>query len=102
MLATTTKLPTMPDVKTLEELGNGIDVPDSFRAIFAPPAIPKEAQDYYIALFEKTRALPDWQTYIAEDGLVDFWMTGAEAGKYATDAASVYGALDEKMGLMKK
>ncbi len=102
VLATTTKLPTMPDVKTLEELGYGINVPDSFRAIFAPPGISKEAQDYYIALFEKTRDLPDWQNFIAEDGLVDFWMTGTEAGKYAADAAAVYTALDEKMGLMKK
>jgi putative tricarboxylic transport membrane protein len=77
-------------------------VPDSFRAIFAPPGISKEARDYYIELFEKTRAGDDWQTYIVEDGLVDFWITGDEAGKYFADATATFTELSEKMGLMQQ
>lgn len=102
VLATTTKLPTMPEVKTLDELGYGIEVPDSFRAIFAPPGISQEARDYYVDLFRKTRDSEDWQKFIADDGLVDFWMESDETAKYVSDAIPLYKSLDEKMGLLKK
>jgi tripartite-type tricarboxylate transporter receptor subunit TctC len=46
------------------------------RGIFMPPDVPKEAVDFYLDLFKKVRALPDWQEFMAKGAFNTTALTG--------------------------
>jgi tripartite-type tricarboxylate transporter receptor subunit TctC len=57
-----------PDIPTAKELGHDI-VYYMQRSINGPPGMSKEAQAFYINLFEKLFNSAEWQKYCKDDGL---------------------------------
>jgi len=76
------RLAAFPDLPTSKELGHDI-VYFMQRSFNAPPGMSKEAQDWYIALFEKVFQSKQWQDYCAEEGLMcDKWIGGADLAAF--------------------
>jgi tripartite-type tricarboxylate transporter receptor subunit TctC len=57
-----------PNIPTAKELGHDI-VYYMQRSINGPPGMSKEAQDWYVGLFEKLFNSAEWQKYCTDDGL---------------------------------
>jgi tripartite-type tricarboxylate transporter receptor subunit TctC len=101
-LAASDKLVDFPGVPTFAEAGYPMHTLKQFRAIVAPPGIPAEATQHYIALLERTRATPQWKEYVKKNALVEQWLSGPDLNKYLEQEEAVYRKLDEQMGLLKK
>lgn len=101
-LAASDKLTEFPQVPTFAEAGYPMRTLKQFRAIVAPPGIPAEAAQHYVALLERTRATPQWKGYVKKNAMVEQWLAGAELAKYLEQEEAVYRKLDEQMGLLKK
>ena len=52
------------------------------RGIFMPAGAPKEAVDYYVELFKKVRATPEWAQLMADGAFNQSFMTGPEYTKW--------------------
>src|SRR5215510_4039641 len=52
------------------------------RGIFMPANAPKDAVDYYVELFKKVRATPEWAQLMADGAFNQSFMTGAEYTKW--------------------
>jgi putative tricarboxylic transport membrane protein len=52
------------------------------RGIFMPAGVPKDAVDYYVELFKKVRATPEWAQLMADGAFNQSFMTGAEYTKW--------------------
>ena len=52
------------------------------RGIFMPAGVPKEAVDYYVELFKKVRATPEWAQLMADGAFNQSFMTGADYTKW--------------------
>lgn len=101
-LAASDKLAEFPSVPTFAEAGYPMHTLKQFRAIMAPPEIPAEAAQHYIALLERTQATPQWKEYVKKNALVEQWVSGPELSRYLEQEEAVYRKLDERMGLLKK
>jgi putative tricarboxylic transport membrane protein len=72
------------------------------RGIFAPPAMPKEATDWYIAMFKKVTETPEWKKYLDDGALKPAFATGDEYVKWLEGAEQLHRDLMAKGGLLKK
>jgi len=52
------------------------------RGIFMPASVPKEAVDYYVELFKKVRATPEWAQLMADGAFNQSFMTGPDYTKW--------------------
>jgi putative tricarboxylic transport membrane protein len=52
------------------------------RGVFMPANAPKDAVDYYVELFKKVRATPEWAQLMADGAFNQSFMTGAEYTKW--------------------
>jgi len=52
------------------------------RGVFMPAGAPKDAVDYYVELFKKVRATPEWAQLMADGAFNQSFMTGAEYTKW--------------------
>lgn len=52
------------------------------RGIFMPAGVPKDAVDYYVELFKKVRATPEWAQLMADGAFNQSFMTGGEYTKW--------------------
>jgi tripartite-type tricarboxylate transporter receptor subunit TctC len=65
------------DIPTCKE--QGIDMSYlMLRGIFMPAGVPDAARDYYIALLDKVRALPEWKELMARGAFNQTALTGKE------------------------
>jgi putative tricarboxylic transport membrane protein len=70
-------------IPTFGELGHGDDMVYYMqRSIVGPPGMPKEAQAYYVSVFEKVYKSAAWQKYLTSKGLVPGWLTGSGLQNY--------------------
>jgi putative tricarboxylic transport membrane protein len=100
ILAVSEKLDAFPDVPTLKESGFDLNISD-WRLVVMPPDVPREVQDYYIDLLKRTVETPDWKEYAAKNSLTANWKSQDELKQMLAETAERYGALSERMGLMK-
>ena len=92
------RLAAFPDVPTAKELGHDI-VYFMQRSFNAPPGMSKEAQDWYIALFEKVFHSKQWQDYCHEEGLMcEQWIAGADLAAFHDKQLARHKALIAKVG----
>jgi len=92
------RMPAYPDVPTARELGHDI-VYYMQRSINGPPGMSKEAQDWYIALFEKLFNSAEWQKYCTDDGLTcDKFVGGDDLMAFHQAQLARHKALIEKVG----
>jgi putative tricarboxylic transport membrane protein len=69
------------DIPTCKSQGLDIEYL-MLRGVFMPAGVPKEAVDYYVELFKKVRATPEWAQLMADGAFNQSFMTGAEYAKW--------------------
>ncbi|MGB7949052.1 MAG: tripartite tricarboxylate transporter substrate binding protein [Candidatus Binatia bacterium] len=89
----------IPTVK--EALGVDISY-NMLRGIFGPPAMPKEAVDWYTAFLKKVFDSKDFQGYLHKGALKPAFASGAEYVKWVEENEKLHKELMEKGGLIKK
>ena len=52
------------------------------RGVFMPAGVPKDAVDYYVELFKKVRATPEWAQLMEDGAFNPSFMTGADYTKW--------------------
>jgi len=52
------------------------------RGVFMPAGVPKDVVDYYVELFKKVRATPEWAQLMKDGAFNQSFMTGAEYAKW--------------------
>lgn len=89
-------------IKTFEELGYGKDMVYYMqRSIVAPPGMPKEAQEFYVSVFEKVYNSKEWQKYLVDKGLVPAWLTGEQLTAYFLEEREKHRKLLKTLGEIK-
>ena len=70
-------------IPTFAELGYGNDMVYYMqRSVVAPPKMSKDAQAFYVGVFDKVYKTDAWQSYLKKKGLIPGWMTGDKLTKY--------------------
>ena len=92
------RLAAFPDVPTAKELGHDI-VYFMQRSFNAPPGMSKEAQEFYISLFEKVFKSDQWQKFCTDEGLMcDNWVAGDDLAEFHQKQLARHEALIAKVG----
>jgi tripartite-type tricarboxylate transporter receptor subunit TctC len=89
------------DIPTCKEAG----VPTDYvmlRGIFMPPAVPKEAVDFYVELFRKVRETPEWKKFMEDGAFNTTFMTGADYAKWVDKAETLHRNLMKEAGFLAK
>jgi putative tricarboxylic transport membrane protein len=90
------------NIPTFEELGYGNDMVYYMqRSVIAPPGIPKDAQAFYVSVFDKVYKSKEWQSYLQSKGLVPGWLTGKELTDYFVKEREVHRQLLKDLGEIK-
>jgi tripartite-type tricarboxylate transporter receptor subunit TctC len=89
----------IPTVK--EALGADISY-NMLRGIFGPPAMPKEAVDWYVAFLKRVFDSKDFQGYLQKGALKPAFASGSEYVKWVEENEKLHKELMEKGGLIKK
>ena len=94
-------LPGWRDIPTCKE--QGIDISYfMFRGILLPPDVPREAYDWYVDLFRKVTATPEWKKYLSDNALKGAFLTGPELVKWLEEKERVTKELMTVGGFIKK
>ena len=72
------------------------------RGIFMPPGVTQEQVDFYIDLFKKLRALPEWTKFTEEAAFNNTFMTGKEYVDWVTKAETTHKNLMQEAGFIAK
>jgi tripartite-type tricarboxylate transporter receptor subunit TctC len=95
---TAERMEAFPDVPTAKELGHDVEYYMQ-RSINGPPDMPKEAQDWYIQLFQTLFESQEWQDYCQSEGLFcEEWMAGEDLGAFHQAQYERHKELIEKVG----
>jgi len=97
---TPTRLKAFPNVPTFKELGHDM-VYFMQRSVVAPPNMPKDAQAYYVGVFEKVYKSKEWQDYLSSKVLLPGWLTGQKLQDYFVKEREAHRALLTAMGEIK-
>jgi putative tricarboxylic transport membrane protein len=79
-----------PGLPTFASLGYKFRVLKQFRGLVAPPGIPQEAINFYVAAMERTRHTPEWKSYVRQNGLVEEWIVGNELAAFIDSEEKLY------------
>lgn len=103
VLAVTTerRMPALPDVPTLTELGYKVQI-GTGRGFIMPAGVPKEAAAAMEALLEKVHKSALWRDYSQKNMYEDRWMGSAEFAKYIAEQRAAQQEFIEAIGLAKK
>jgi tripartite-type tricarboxylate transporter receptor subunit TctC len=103
VLAVTTekRMPALPDVPTLKELGYNIEI-GTGRGFVMPAGVPKEAVATMEGLLEKVHKSPLWRDYAVKNLYEDRWMGTAEFTKYLVEQRNEQREFVEAIGFSKK
>ncbi len=89
------------DIPTCKE--SGVDVSYlMLRGIFMPAGVKQEHVDYYVELFKKVRATPDWKEYMEKGAYNQTFMTGDEYRKWVENAEKLHYELMKEAGFLAK
>lgn len=83
------RLPDLPDVPTLKELGINV-VAGSSRGYSAPKGMPEKAQKEFAAAVERIAKNPDFQKDAANRAMILDIKTGAEYGRYLQEQEKAF------------
>ena len=72
------------------------------RGIFMAPGVTQEQVDFYIDLFKKVRALPEWKKYTEDAAFNTTFMTGKEFVDWVTKAETTHKNLMQEAGFIAK
>jgi tripartite-type tricarboxylate transporter receptor subunit TctC len=89
------------DIPTCKEAG----VPTDYvmlRGIFAAPGITKEQVEFYVDLFKKVRATPEWKDFMEKGAFNQSFMTGKEYVDWVAKNEALHHELMQAAGFMAK
>ena len=89
------------DVPTCKSQGLDVEYV-MLRGIFMPGGVPQEAVDYYVDVFKKVRALPEWKKYTEDAAFNDTFMTGKEYVDWVKKAEATHKSLMQEAGFLAK
>jgi putative tricarboxylic transport membrane protein len=89
------------DIPTCKEAGVATDYV-MLRGIFMPPAVPKEAVDFYTELFRKVRETPEWKEYMERGAYNQTFMTGKQFEDWVSKAEQDHVSLMKEAGFLAK
>lgn len=93
------RIPEIPDVPTLSELG--IDVVFiNWRGFFGPPGLPLEKQEAYQEMFAKMYETEEWAEVRARNGWTNLFRPGAAFTNYLQEQEAILSTLLVDLGLM--
>ena len=72
------------------------------RGIFMAPGVTQEQVDFYVALFQKVRALPEWQKFTEEAAFNNTFMSGKQYVDWVQDAENTHRTLMQEAGFIAK
>jgi putative tricarboxylic transport membrane protein len=89
-------------IKTFAELGHGSDMVYYMqRSVIGTPGMPKDAQAFYVGVFDKVYKSKVWQDYLKKKGLIPGWLTGKALTKYFVAEREAHRALLKASGEIK-
>lgn len=86
-----TRLPQMPDVPTLDELGYTTTVSQP-RGIVMPPGVSDEVVAFWEDAFRKMAELPEWQDYLESNFITERLLFGEDFAEYLEETVAAYTA----------
>lgn len=72
------------------------------RGIFMPPGVTQEQVDFYVDLFKKVRALPEWKKYTEDAAFNDTFMSGKQYVDWVSNAENTHRTLMQEAGFIAK
>jgi putative tricarboxylic transport membrane protein len=87
------------DIPPCKDLGLPVEYL-MLRGIFMPAGVTKEQVDFYVDLFKKVRATPDWKTFSEQAAFNQTFMVGADYAKWVENAEASHKALMQKAGFL--
>jgi tripartite-type tricarboxylate transporter receptor subunit TctC len=87
------------DIPTCQEAGLPIEYL-MMRGIFTVPSATEDQVAFYVELFEKVRATPEWKEFIARGAFDDTFKTGDEFKTWLSSAQEQHKSLMEKAGFL--
>ncbi len=91
------RLPMIPDVPTVKELGKDFSYYNQ-RAVVGAPGMSDDAAAYYQDLFKKIYDTEEWQSYMASESLSPLWMDADEQKAYWATQVARHKELLAEMG----
>jgi putative tricarboxylic transport membrane protein len=89
-------------IPTFEELGYGSDMVYYMqRSVIGPPGMSKDAQAYYVGVFDKVYQSSAWQGYLKKKGLIPGWLTGKALTSYFVKERAAHRKLLKASGEIK-
>ena len=89
------------DIPTCKSAGMDIDYL-MLRGVFMPAGVPKEAVDFYVDLFKKVRATPEWEKLMKDGSFNQSFMAGAEYTKWVENEEKRHRDLMQEAGFLAK
>lgn len=89
------------DIPSCRESGVPVDYV-MMRGIFMPPGVSAEQVDWYIDLFKRVRATPDWKEFMEKGAFKDSFMTGKEYTDWVAKADELHRTLMRDAGFLAK
>ena len=76
------RLPSFPDVPTLDEQGINVPAIPQARGVVAPPGLAKDVVQYWEGIFDRFHATSSWKKYLEQNQFEDGYLKGAELNKF--------------------
>src|SRR6185312_7899811 len=89
------------DIPTCKEAGLDIQYL-MLRGVFSSPGVNADAVNYYVDLFKKVEATPDWKDFTEKAAFKQTFMTGDKFKQWVTENAKLHQDLMEKAGFLAK
>ena len=89
------------DIPTCKESGLNVDY-QMLRGIFMPGGVTQEQVNYYVEVFRKVRALPEWKEFVETGAFDDRFMTGKEYADWVKKAEDLHRNLMSEAGFLTK
>ncbi len=87
------------DIPTCKSQGLDIEYL-MLRGVFMPAGVPKEAVDYYVDLFKKIRATPEWAQLMKDGAFNQSFMAGADYTKWVENEEKRHRDLMKEAGFL--
>ena len=87
------------DIPTCKSQGLDIEYL-MLRGVFMPAGVPKDVVDYYVELFKKVRATPEWAQLMKDGAFNQSSMTGAEYAKWVENEEKRHRDLMKEAGFL--
>jgi putative tricarboxylic transport membrane protein len=89
------------DIPTCKSAGLDMEY-TMLRGIFMAPGVTQEQVDFYLDLFKKVRALPEWKKYTEDAAFNTTFMSGKEFVDWVTKAETTHKNLMQEAGFIAK